>query len=111
MRVLTLLAGMLIGAGGMIWFYSNGSEINVHSHPCVTRPGPAADTRRAGGGAAGRRRDRANRGMVIGDITEGAPPSARGPAPTNDPPPPAKPDDSSLIVIKWPLGGSVTKFP
>jgi hypothetical protein len=49
--------------------------------------------------------------VVIRDITEGAPPSPAEPAPANDPAPPAKSNDSPLLLIKWPLGDYVTKFP
>ena len=114
MRVLTLLAGMLIGAGAMIWFYSNGGEISVFGQQWGPGPGPAPKAVAADAGAdpaAGKSKAPAKPRMVIRDITEGAPPSPPEPAAANDPPAPAKPDDSSLIVIKWPLGGQVTKFP
>jgi len=114
--ILTLLTGMLIGAGAMIWFYSNGGEIRVAGQQWGPGgsggPAPKAVSADAGSDpGAGKSKAPAKPRMVIRDITEGAPPSSPEPAPTNDPPAPAKPDDSSLIVIKWPLGGSVTKFP
>jgi hypothetical protein len=109
MKVLTLFTGMLIGAGAMIWFYSNGGEISVAGQQWG--PAPKAVSADAGTDPGlGKSKAPAKPRMVIRDITEGAPPSSPEPAPVNEPPP-AKSNDSSLIEIKWPLGTSVTKFP
>ena len=47
MRILSLLSGLVIGAGAMIWFYSNGGEISVGGHQW----GPAPKTVTVGAGS------------------------------------------------------------
>jgi hypothetical protein len=107
MRILSLLSGLVIGAGAMIWFYSNGGEISVGGHQW----GPAPKTVNVGAGSdagPGGSKSPPKPRVVVRDITSGATPNSTDPAPTINPPPPgAKP----LIVIKWPRGEYVTKFP
>jgi hypothetical protein len=111
MRILTLLTGMIIGGGAMIWFYDGGGELNVAGRQL----GPVAKTASVGSGpVAGRGESKgppAKARVVIRDITEGsaAAPVEAAPAKPPEPAPPAGPD--ALIVIKWPYADHVTKLP
>jgi hypothetical protein len=109
MRILPLLTGMIIGGGTMIWFYTAGGQISVAGREL----GPAPKTESVGAGpSAGRGESKAPAAkprVVIRDITEGSAPSSVEPPPTSNPPPSA--GASPLIVIKWPYGDYVTKFP
>jgi len=114
--ILSFLIGLVLGGGGMIWFYANGGEISVAGHEL----GPPAKTAAAanpGAGAAAPKSPAPPR-VVVRDITEGGPASSNpppsspsGPSANKPPQPsgtstpaqaPGKSDDSSFIVIKWP---------
>jgi hypothetical protein len=111
MRILTLLTGMIIGGGAMIWFYDGGGELSVANRQL----GPVAKTASAGAGpVAGRGESKgppAKARVVIRDITEGsaAPPAEAAPAKPPEPAPSASP--GALIVIKWPYADHVTRLP
>jgi hypothetical protein len=109
MRILTLLTGMIIGGGAMIWFYDGGGELSVAGRQL----GPVAKPASAGP-VAGRGESKAppaKARVVIRDITEGsaATPPEAAPAKPPEPAPSAGPD--ALIVIKWPYADHVTKLP
>jgi hypothetical protein len=108
MRILTLLTGMIIGGGAMIWFYDGGGELSVAGRQL----GPVAKTASAGAGPVGGRGESkappAKARVVIRDITEGSASAPAEPAPIKNPPPSSA---DSLIVIKWPYGDTVTKLP
>src|ERR1700704_2419403 len=110
MRILSLLSGLVIGAGAMIWFYSNGGEISVGGHQWGPTPKSVTVGAGSDAGLGGSKSPSPKPRVVVRDITGGAAPNSIEPAPTNKPPPPAT-GASSLIVIKWPRGEYITKFP
>jgi hypothetical protein len=118
--ILTFLIGLVLGGGGMIWFYVNGGEISVAGHE-LGPPAKTATAANPGAGTAAPKSPPQPR-LVVRDITEGGPassspppasptPSATKPAPSASSPEPStgKSDDNSFvvisnsfIVIKWP---------
>jgi hypothetical protein len=116
--VVSLLIGLIVGAGAMIWFYTNGGEITVAGYEWgaprpqqapATLVNPSAPAKSLSPSSPPKAR------MVIRDVTDDKPSATSMPTPPNatsnvTPPSggnvsPNSPGDSggnSLIVIKWP---------
>jgi hypothetical protein len=109
MRILTLLTGMIIGGGAMIWFYDGGGEISVAGRQL----GPVAKPASAGpvAGRGDSKAPPAKARVVIRDITEGSATTPPEPAPAKPPEPAPSAGPDALIVIKWPYADHVTKLP
>jgi hypothetical protein len=112
----SFLIGLVLGVGGMIWFYVNGGEISVAGYELGPPPKTAAAAGPGAGAAVPKGPPQPR--VVVRDITEGSPASSSpppsspsGPSANKPPQPggtstpaqaPGKSDDSSFFVIKWP---------
>jgi hypothetical protein len=108
--ILTFLIGLVLGGGGMIWFYVNGGEISVVGHELGPPPKTVAAS--PGAGTAAPKSPQQPR-VVVRDITDGSPasssPPPASPAPSAKAPPPSstsapaqpadKSDDNSFVLI------------
>jgi hypothetical protein len=109
--ILSFLIGLVLGIGGMIWFYVNGGEISVAGHEL----GPPAKTVAAtpAAGAAAPKGPQQPR-MVVRDITDGSPspssPGASAPSPST-PSPSTSPSGTSPSAKSTPPSSTSAPTP